>query len=109
MFKGTMKDFFDKINTFEWGFCVFAEEGELTLKSECVCLDCNSDEVVDDEFYCKVVLDGKEYIELLTLSNIEDVLAYIKEQVPNPSDDLKLKAVLYYYETDCFLEVNLED
>lgn len=101
-----MKEVFDKIDSFEWGFGVFTETGVITLETMCVCLDTDDDEVIDAETFFKVISDGKEYREFLSIADIEDIFFNLKTQVSDPSDDLKLKAVVFYYKTDCFLEIN---
>ena len=108
MFKGTLKELFEKLDTFEWKFGTFIESGEVTLDTECVCLNTNSDEVIDSGSCFKVILEGKEYIGFLNIPDIKDVIEYIEEQVEKPNNELKLKAVLYYYETDCFLDLSPE-
>ncbi|MCA0371182.1 MAG: hypothetical protein LCH26_08790 [Proteobacteria bacterium] len=61
---------------------------------------------VDTGEHLKVFFEGKSYIDLLSISDIKGVIGYLTKQVPHPSDELKLKAILYYEKTDRFLEVS---
>ncbi|MBA4118902.1 MAG: hypothetical protein C0514_08430 [Candidatus Puniceispirillum sp.] len=108
MFKGTIKEMLDHFDSFEWNFCVFTESCDVTLNTICVCLDIDDEMAVDTGEHLEVVFEGKSYIDLLSISDIGGVINYLTRQIPNPSDDLKLKAILYYEKTDRFLEVTPE-
>lgn len=107
MFKGSIKDLFDKIDSFEWSRGVCIEEGEVTLQTLCIVVDDNMEEVVYDGVNDKIVLE-KDYIELLGVSDIRSIFSNLEQQIKNPSDDLKLKPLIFYFETDCFLEIDPE-
>ena len=107
MFKGSIKDLFDRIDSFEWRWGVYIEEGEITLQSICIVVDDNVEEVVYDGVNDKIVLE-KDYIELLGVSDIRSIFSNLEQQIKNAGDELKLKALIFYFETDCFLEVDPE-
>jgi len=108
MFKGTIKEMLDQFGSFEWNRGVYVTDLDLTFDTECVVIDDLDEEVVYDGVHDKIIME-KEYVDFLRIQDIMQVFNNLKAQGVNPSDELKLKAILYYYETDRFLEVTPQD
>ena len=107
MIEVTIKELINKIDSFKWNHLSYVEKGDITFDTLCIILDENEEEVLDDNFTFKIVAE-KNYVEFLGIADIRDIFDNLSQQIENPIDDLKLEALIFYFETDCFLEVNPE-
>ena len=106
MFKGTMKEMLDQFDSFEWNRGLYVAKLPLTFNTECIVIDDLDEEIIFDGKHDKIILENEEYIDFLRIQDIMQIFNNMKAQGVEPSDELKLKAILYYYETDRFLEVS---
>jgi hypothetical protein len=58
----------------------------------------------DSDEYIPKEAKEDNWIEVLDKQTIEDVIDYTRNQVPNPTLEQLLKAFMYYYKNDAFLD-----
>lgn len=87
------------------GWCVYGKDGELGLKSECYVLPYPEIDDDDNETLPEfAVQNGLEFVYRDEM--LQDVIAAAVDEDEDISDKKLLKAIRYYDENDCFMEID---
>ncbi len=87
------------------GWCVYAKSDKLDLKSECYVLPYPDIDDDDNEKLPEFAMrNGLEFVYRDEM--LQDVIAAAVDEDEDISDKKLLKAIRYYDEYDCFMEIN---
>ncbi|MCC8423197.1 DUF7716 domain-containing protein [Photorhabdus thracensis] len=90
-------------NSSEW-FCLPPDQNSWTLETEGVFSLSSADFPPDSDDYLPKQVKENGWIEVLDGGTIEEVVANTKAQLDNPSLNDLLKAFIFYFENDAFME-----
>ena len=93
----------EHINGFHWSDALFLPEDEVwDLNTKCMVLD--PDDVEDDEEDAPQIAKEKGLIYTLSIQNVQMIYENVHEQKRDCSSDDLIKAFLYYYDNDAYIE-----
>ena len=93
----------EHINEFNWSDALFLPEDEVwNLNTKCMVLD--PDDVEDDEEDAPQIAKEKGLIYTLSIQNVQMIYENVHEQKGDCSNDDLIKALLYYYDNDAYIE-----
>lgn len=93
----------EHINEFNWSDALFLPEDEVwNLNTKCMVLD--PDDVEDDEEDAPQIAKEKGLIYTLSIQNVQMIYENVHEQKEDCSNDDLIKAFLYYYDNDAYIE-----
>jgi hypothetical protein len=89
--------------SFPWQHALFLPRDRLwELETRCAVIDW--DEYEDPESEPEVVEQSLRYA--LGIAIVQDIVNNLEQQVASPNLEMRLKAFLYYYEYDAFIDVS---
>ena len=92
------------IESFRWSDALFLPKDE-TWKNNTRGMVLDPDDVEDDEDEVPREAKEKNLIYVLNIQTIQGIVRNIREQKANYSEDELLKAFLYYYDNDAYIDL----
>lgn len=97
-----VRDLLSGLDHHSWKHQVFAEKPQsLDLKSRCIIIDTDLAELGKDDF-TPLIAEQEGMQELLSIQDIRDVRAYLKNLGFEGNIQLELFAIQYYFDRDAY-------
>lgn len=98
-----IRDVLRNPKSFDLRFALYAAKPVVDLDADCLVLDPNDVEDDDDEEPAAARNVGYQYV--LMMNDVNGIITNLLQQVPNPSDELRLQAFQFYFARDAYIAV----